>query len=330
MKEDNLTTVSVVIPVYRGAKTLGPLVDEIAAFASPTTTPSGRGFTVAEAILVHDGAVDGSQQVMESLGQRHPFVRLVWLARNFGQHPATLAGASCTTAEWVVTLDEDGDHDPADIGRFLDKALETDAQLVYGLPMNPPSHGPVRNALSALTKRVIVRLLAGNSAVGRFHSFRLIDGEIARSLAAYCGYNVYLDVALSWVVARSAHCPIILRNTSVRSSGYNFYRLFSHFWRLVLTSGTRPLRFVSLMGLASILFGVSFSGYTLWQYFTGNIPIQGYTTLVILLSLFSGAMLFSLGVLAEYLGAALSVAMGRPLYLVVSRPPRNRGSGREQ
>lgn len=324
MNADPCATISVVIPVYRGAKTLGQLVEEIAAYASPTTTPSGRGFVVAEVILVHDGAIDGSQQVMEALGQRHRFVRLVWLARNFGQHPATLAGTSCTTAEWVVTLDEDGDHDPADIGRFLDKALETNAQLVYGLPMNPPSHGGVRNVLSAVTKRFFVRLLAGSSTVERFHSFRLIDGEIARSLAAYCGYNVYLDVALSWVVARSAHCPIVLRNPSARSSGYNFRRLFSHFWRLVLTSGTRPLRFVSLMGLASILFGVSFSGYTLWQYFTGNIPIQGYTSLVILLSLFSGAMLFSIGILAEYLGAALSVAMGRPAYLVVSRPPRRR------
>jgi hypothetical protein len=165
-----------------------------------------------------------------------------------------------------------------------------------------------------------VPLLLGNSAVGRFHSFRLINGEIARSLAAYCGYNVYLDVALSWVVARSTHCPIVLRCGTERASGYNVRRLFSHFWRLVLTSGTRPLRFVSLLGLGAMLFGVSFSGYTLWYYVTGNVPIQGYTTLAILLCLFSGATLFSLGIVAEYLGASLSVAMGRPLYMIVSRP----------
>ena len=318
-------TVSIVIPVYKCEATLAPLVDEISVLTSATSTPHGVRFCVAEVILVHDGAVDDSQRVMESLQQRYPFVRLVWLARNFGQHPATLAGAACTTSEWVVTLDEDGDHDPTDIGRFLDKALETDSQLVYGLPTNPPPHGWLRNALSAVTKRVFVRLLLGNSAVNSFHSYRLINGEIARSLAAYCGYNVYLDVALSWVVARSAHCPIVLRNPSERSSGYSFRRLFSHFWRLVLTSGTRPLRFVSLLGLGAILFGIAFSGYTLWHYCTGSVPIQGYTTLVILLCLFSGAILFSLGIVAEYLGAALSVAMGRPLYMVVSRPLRRRG-----
>jgi undecaprenyl-phosphate 4-deoxy-4-formamido-L-arabinose transferase len=321
MEENHpVESVSIVIPVYKGEATLPPLVDEIATLASPTQTPHGNCFRVAEVVLVHDGAVDDSQRVLESLGQRYSFVRLVWLARNFGQHPATLAGAACTTSEWVVTLDEDGDHDPADIGRFLDKAREAGAQLVYGLPTNPPSHGWLRNLSSAVTKRVFVPLLLGNSAVGRFHSFRLINGEIARSLAAYCGYNVYLDVALSWVVARSTHCPIVLRCGTERASGYNVRRLFSHFWRLVLTSGTRPLRFVSLLGLAAMLFGVSFSGYTLWYYVTGNVPIQGYTTLAILLCLFSGATLFSLGIVAEYLGASLSVAMGRPLYMIVSRP----------
>lgn len=317
-----MPTVSVVIPVYKGEATLTPLVEEIAAISEPTATPGGHAFKVAEVILVHDGAVDGSQQVMESLGDRYSFVRLVWLARNFGQHPATLAGAACSTSEWVVTLDEDGDHDPADIARFLDVAIETGAQLVYGLPTNPPAHGLIRNVLSTVTKRFVVGLLVGRAAVGRFHSFRLINGEIARSLAAYCGYNVYLDVALSWVVARSTHCPIVLRNPCDRSSGYNYRRLFSHFWRLVLTAGTRPLRFVSLLGLSAILFGISFSCYTLWHYFTGSVPIQGYTTLVILLCLFSGATLFSLGIVAEYLGAALSVSMGRPLYMVVSRPLR--------
>ena len=325
----HVETVAIVIPVYKGEATLSRLVEEIVALTEVMTTPRGQQFQVVEVILVHDGAVDGSQVVMEALGERFAFVRLVWLARNFGQHPATLAGAACSTADWVVTLDEDGDHDPAAIGPFLDIAMDTGAQLVYGLPTNPASHGWWRNLLSSVTKRFFVRVLVGNSAVGRFHSYRLIEGEIARSLAAYCGYKVYLDVALSWVVARSAHCPITLRNTTDRSSGYNFSRLCSHFWRLVLTAGTRPLRIVSGLGVAAIVLGTIISSVVLWQYFMGNIPIAGYTSLIIVICFFSGAILFSLGVIAEYLGASLSVAMGRPLYMVVSRPPRV-GRGRRQ
>ena len=159
----------------------------------------------------------------------------------------------------------------------------------------------------------------------RFHSFRLIHGEIARSLAAYCGHNVYLDVALSWVVSYSTHCGVVLRGSVGRkTSGYNYRRLLAHFWRLVLTSGVRPLRLVTLLGLSSIGVAAGTSLYALWAWWHGEIPIHGWASLTILLCFFSGGVLFSLGVIAEYLGATLSVAIGRPLYLVVSRPCRGK------
>src|SRR3954469_15268762 len=87
-----LHEVSLVVPVYQGERTLEALVDEVVALTTPQTTPGGRRFRVSEVLLVHDGAVDGSAQVMKTLAARHPFVRLIWLSRNFGQHPATLAG----------------------------------------------------------------------------------------------------------------------------------------------------------------------------------------------------------------------------------------------
>lgn len=320
MTKESCITVSVVMPVYKGATTLAPLVGEISSLTTPSRTPHGRTFRVDEVIMVDDGAVDDSPTVMQALANRYSFVRLVWLSRNYGQHPATLAGCASSTSDWVVTMDEDGDHNPADIPRFLDVALETSAQLVYALPSNTPGHGRMRNLASSVTKRFLVRLLLRGAAVSRFHSFRLIRGEIARSLAAYCGYKVYLDVALSWVVAKTAYCPVVLRNPLQRSSGYNFRRLSSHFWRLVLTSGTRPLRLVSLLGLSSMLFGLIVSGVVLWNYFAGRIPVAGYTSLIIAICFFSGVVLLSLGVIAEYLGVALSVSMGRPLYLVVSQP----------
>jgi undecaprenyl-phosphate 4-deoxy-4-formamido-L-arabinose transferase len=315
-------SVSVVIPVYQGEHTLDRLVAEIERLTTTQRTPQGYLFRVAEVVLVHDGAIDNSDTVMQALARRWSFVKLVWLARNFGQHPATLAGAASTTSDWVVTMDEDGDHDPTDMGRFLDRALESGAQLVYALPLNAPSHGWLRNALSAMTKRFFIYLFVNNAGtVGRFHSYRMIYGEIARSLAAYCGHNVYLDIALSWVVARSTHCPVQLRGDQRRHSGYNYRRLASHFWRLVLTSGTRPLRLISITGIAGVLAGLLISLIVVWERLHHNIPVQGIATLAILICFFGGATLFSLGVIAEYLGMVLSTAVGKPLYLVVSRPP---------
>ncbi len=321
-REDvNVQTISIVVPVYQGELTLEPLLAEIEPLTRPQSTPGGISFRASEVILVHDGAVDGSDAVMSSLAARLPFVTPIWLSRNFGQHPATLAGMASTNGDWVVTLDEDGQHDPRDIVRLLDVAVEKDAQLVYAQPINEPPHSWVRNRFSILAKWIFKNLL-GHAHIGEFNSFRLMKGEIARGLAAYCGPGVYLDVALSWVVARGSHCPVSLRTERGRPSAYSHRKLARHFWNLVLTSGTGPLRIVAVVGIASVLLGVVVSAYGVWGRLTGRAEVPGWASLLIVVSLFSGLTLFSLGVLAEYLGVAITMALGKPLYLITSRPSR--------
>jgi undecaprenyl-phosphate 4-deoxy-4-formamido-L-arabinose transferase len=314
---DSDLAVSVVVPVYQGEKTLRALIDEIAPFTTTSVTPAGRRFRVVEVVLVHDGARDHSADVMADLSLRSPFVRPIWLSRNFGQHAATFAGMASTVGEWVVTLDEDGQQDPRDIASMLDVALDRGTMLVYAEPRNPPPHGLLRNCASALAKWIFVRVL-GNENLGRFNSLRLVRGEIARGVAAYCGPNVYLDVALAWVVGESAHCPVLLRTERGRPSGYNLRLLLTHFWQLVLTSGTRPLRFIAFTGIGSIVLGAGVSAMVLWQRIQHKIPVQGWTSMIVVLCFIAGAVLLSLGIIAEYLGIAVSMAMGKPPYFIMT------------
>ena len=310
--------ISLVVPVYQGEKTLGALIDEIAPLTSPQTTPQGRRFRVAELLLVHDGGVDDSARVMKQLAAEHAFVRPLWLSRNFGQHPATLAGMASTVSTWVATLDEDGQQDPADVGAMLDTALEARTRLVYARPANPPPHGVLRNSASSFAKWVAVRLLG--VSVGTFNSFRLIEGEVARGVAAYCGANVYLDVALSWVVGSSEYCSVTLREERGRRSGYTLRRLLRHFWQLVLASGTRPLRLISLIGILTVVGSFIFSAVQIYRRLQHEIPIPGWTSTITLMCLLSGLILISLGIVAEYLAFSVGMAMGKPAYLIVSRP----------
>ena len=318
----NVQSISIVVPVYQGELTLEPLLAEIEPLTTAQSTPGGVRFRVSEVILVHDGAIDASDVVMVALAARIPLVTPVWLSRNYGQHAATLAGISSTNGDWVVSLDEDGQHDPRDIVRLLDMAVEKDAQLVYAQPTNEPPHGWVRNVFSAAAKWIFRNFL-GHAHIGEFNSFRLLQGEIARGLAAYCGRGVYLDVALSWVVARAAHCPVALRTERGRSSAYSYRMLAHHFWMLVLTSGTAPLRLVAFIGIASVFLAVGVTAFTVWGKLTGQVEVPGWASLVIVVSLFSGLILFSLGVLAEYLGIASTMALGKPLYMITSRPNRS-------
>lgn len=312
--------VSIVIPVYRGERTLATLLAEIEPLTREQFTPAGSNYRICEVVLVHDCGPDRSDLELERLAQQD-FVRVVWLSRNYGQHAATMAGMASASGDWVVTIDEDGQQDPADIGRLLDVALAGSFRLVYARPANPPPHGWLRNLASRLAKRIAARLL-GNHALVDINSFRLIDGETARTLAAYCGHGVYLDVGLSWLVGRIGTCVVQVREERGRPSGYSLLMLLQHFWNLILTSGTRPLRLITLVGLGSLILACGLSGYAIWgKYFSGDM-VPGWTSLLIVISAFSGLILVSLGVIAEYLAITLGIAMGRPLYVVSSRPAR--------
>jgi glycosyltransferase involved in cell wall biosynthesis len=311
--------ISVVVPVYQGQKTLAGLVEELKPFFSRRTTPDGHPFVVEEVILVHDNGPDDSASVLRALEATYPNVRAVWLSRNFGQHAATLAGMASSRGEWVITMDEDGQHNPASIPDFLDTALREGAQVVYSRPTNEPPHGFLRNTASKATKKIFGTLLSRGTP-STFQSYRLVLGELARSLAAYAGHGVYLDVALTWIARPAAYCDTELRLEGDRESGYSTAKLIAHFWRLVLSSGTRALRVVSLLGIVFALVGAVFALVLLIGRLSGGITAEGWTSTIVLLLVCTGIILFALGIISEYIGIAVNMAMGRPSYVAVQDP----------
>lgn len=311
-------SVAVVVPVYRGEHTLPALLEELASLTSIQRTETGTAFRVTEVVLVHDAGPDRSDAVIRELAHAYDFIRPVWLARNFGTHAATLAGMASTTSDWIVTMDEDGQHDPQAIGDMLDTALSTRSELVYALPTNRPFHSAFRNVTSRVA-HWLARVISGGD-LRHFHSYRFVLGEVGRGLASRCGESVYLDVALTWVIGRSATVPVAMRRERERPSGFSTRGLVAHFWRMVLSSGTRPLRLITLFGA---LLSIIAAGLTIWivvEKIMGNVPVKGWASLTVIMLVTSGATLFSLGILAEYLGVAAKASMGKPLYLIVSDP----------
>ena len=312
-------SVSVVIPVYSGAATLPGLIQEIATLTERTQTPQGRDFRVDEVLLVWDRGPGGSDDVIRMLEREYPWVRPVWLSRNYGQHAATLAGMTSSGGEWIITLDEDGQMDPAFIGAMLDTAYDQQAQLVYGKPTNPPPHGALRNAGSKVAKWFFVKFLADQD-FEEFNSYRLVLGEVGRSVAAYTGTGVYLDVALSWVVADVATCPVTMRQEGRPRGGYNYSRLFSHFGRLVVSSGTKPLVFVTGVGIAFVILGAIAAIWVAYNALVSSLAVNGWASMFVALMIVGGAVMMSLGIIAQYIGASTNMSLGKPLYVVVRDP----------
>lgn len=317
---DRPISVSIVIPVYNGEATLGQVIDEISGLTTVQRTQGGLAYVVDSVVLAWDHGPDASDEIIRELAAKHSWIRPVWLSRNFGQHPATCAGILATGSDWVVTMDEDGQHDPAYIASMLDRAYETRSQLVYANPSNRPPHGFARNAMSRLAKRIFTWLI-GNAAVGvDFHSYRLMAGGVGRVVAASIGPGVYLDVALAWVVPTVTSADIPMRTEGRPATTYTPRRLASHFWRLVLSSGTKPLRVVSGIGVISAFLGFALGVYYVVRKATGGVQVDGWTTVMVGGLVGGGLILLSLGVIAEYIGMIAARSMGRASYLVVNDP----------
>jgi len=306
-------TCSVVVPVYAAGAALRTMVEELLRVAAGFEVAPTVSLQLDEVVLVVDNPQlsSGDRADVRALEELDGRVRTMWLTRNFGQHAATVAGIVSTNGDWVVTMDEDGQHDPAQIPRMLLTAAAESASLVYASPTNPPPHGLARNVASR-TAKAIFRALSG--ADQGFHSYRLMEGSIARSACAYIGESVYLDVAIRWSCGEPAACPMEMRAESAPSS-YRTRRLLSHFWRMVLSTGTRPLRLIAFGGVGVAVAGVIVAAIVAERRLSGSFPAPGWTSVMVALLILSGGLFVTLAVVAEYVGFAVRNAMGKPLYV---------------
>lgn len=322
MGREFLHTLSLVVPVYKGEQVLEPLINEIVSLYGDLEltheSEAGNKFSLKEIVLVHDNGPDDSALVMRHLQAKFKNVKCVWLSRNYGQHAATLAGISETVGDWIVTLDEDGQQDPKYIPRFLDQAIRTNSQIVYAQPTNKAPHGFVRNGLSRFAKWVS-KLMLASANFEKFNSYRLILGEPARALSAYGGTEIYLDAGLIWVTSSATTCDVELRSED-RPSGYSMRSLLSHFGRLVVTAGARPLRIIALLGLFVAAAGFAMTTYVIWMKAVTGVTASGWASVIVAVLVTSGLTMLSLGVISEFLGATVRSTMGKPLFLKVGDP----------
>lgn len=295
--------ISVVIPVYRGAGTLEPLVKRLGH-----VLPGISGDY--EVILVNDGSPDNSWEIIQELSRDCPWVRGVRLMRNYGQHNATLCGLRLARYEITVTMDQDLQHLPEDIPLLLAK-LDEGYDVVYGAPRKLPQ-GFLRNALTANIKRLLAYTMNVPS-VKNISSFRALRTGLRKAFDAFQSPSLILDVLLSWGTARFAYVYVDI--APAEGSNYHFSSLVRVALLILTGYSTAPLRLASWIGFAMTLFGLAVFIYVLVIYFTAG-SLAGFPFLASIIALFSGAQLFTLGIIGEYLARMFDRSMDRPPYVI--------------
>lgn len=305
-------TLSIVVPVYNGALSLTPLVEQLHDVL-PTVSAA------FEIILVEDDGRDHSWDVIQGLAARYPQVRGFRLMRNYGQHSALLCGVRAAKHEIIVTMDDDLQHPPSEIVKLLAK-IDEGCDVVYGKPAQE-KHNLFRRLASQVTKLVLQNAMGAETArsISAFRAFRT---PLRDAFANYNAPNVNLDVLLTWGTTRFAAVPVRHEPRTLGKSNYTFRKLMTHSINMVTGFSTVPLQLASMLGFAMVAFGGLVLIYVLVRYLLENQAPAGFPFLASIVTIFSGAQLFAIGIIGEYLARMHMRSMNRPAYTVrESTPP---------
>ena len=296
--------ISFVIPVYNGAAMVDRLHQRL--------LPVAKSFGKYEMLFVDDGSTDGSYAELLKIQTKDANVSAIQLSRNFGQHNATLAGFSCSNGDIVVTLDQDLQNPPEEIPRLVAK-LNEGYDVVYGLA-EARAHNSFRNATSDFSKWISRKILT-TALNGNFSSFRALRKWVVDETVKYRSSYTYIDGLISWTTTNVG--GLTVRNDrSEFESHYTFFRLVNHGLNLLVNFSIKPLQFASLFGLFSAFIGLIGSAIVIFDKIVYGVPVQGWTSLMVVLLVVGGVQTAFLGLIGEYTGRILMNSNSTPKFII--------------
>jgi len=294
---------SIIIPVYNGAHSIGALVDALQALAVP------GGY---EIVLVNDGSPDDSLAVCDGLvAHAHVPMTLVDLARNFGEHNAVMAGLREAHGAHVITMDDDLQNPPTEVLRLLEHAQRTGADVVYARPAEK-HHAGWRNLGSRFTNRVADFVLDKPKGL-YLSSFRCISAFAVQQAVSYEGPFPYVDGLLLQITQRVDSLTVEHLPRAHGRSNYTLRRLVRLWLNMFVNFSVMPLRLSTFTGIGLSILGLAGAIWAATSALFFEKTPPGWASLTVAVMLLSGVQLLILGLVGEYLGR---------LYLTVNRRPQ--------
>ena len=266
-----------------------------------------------ELILVDDGSSDATWEVIEALAQGRDWIKGVRLMRNYGQHNALLCGIRRARYELILTMDDDLQHPPEEIPKLL-KQLGPETDVVYGTPA-VEQHGLWRDIATQVTKFALQSAM-GAPIARKAGAFRVFRTQLRDAFATYDAPYVSVDVLLTWATTRFDAVKVRHQPRAIGASNYTFRKLVVHALNMLTGFSTWPLRLASMIGFFFTLVGTLALFYVIGRFLITGGSVPGFPFLASMIAIFSGAQLFALGIMGEYLGRMHARSMQQPTYTV--------------
>ena len=293
---------SIVVPVYRGAATVGRLVEALSDLH-----PAGG----LEIILVNDGSPDNSAEVIKAL---LPTVRVpvtyIEHARNYGEHNAVMTGLRHVRGDYIITMDDDLQNPPEEVVRLYDHARLGGWDVVY-TRYAEKRHAGWRNLGSRFANAVADRLLDKPKGL-YLSSFRCMSAFVVRAVTRYGGPYPYVDGLVMQVTQHIDSIEVLHLPRMEGRSNYTLTRLVRLWLNLATSFSLAPLRVAIYAGLAMSIAGAIGAVATIAEALITRATPSGWASTMTVLLLVGGVQSMILGVLGEYVGRTFLSANGKP------------------
>lgn len=297
---------SVVIPVYNGASTIGRLVNDLDKELSSRYD--------LDIVLVNDGSpADNSAEVCRAIAENNPCVKFLDLSRNFGEHNAVMAGFNYCTGDGVVVIDDDFQNPPSEIVKLVDK-LNEGYDVVFSR-YERKKHNVLRN-LGSKFNNLVASILINKPFDLYLSSFKVINRFLVDELVKYTGPYPYID-GLILRISRNYTTVLVRHDTRMEGrSGYTLRKLVSLWLNMFTNFSILPLRMAVVTGCLLALAGMVVAAFSFIERLRRSDLPPGWASLMISILVVSGVQLVAIGMVGEYLGRMFMKDNGNPQFVV--------------
>lgn len=296
-----MVELSVVVPVYNSEACLGELHRQVSEVLR------GKSY---ELILVDDRSTDNSWHVIKGLCQADPAASGINLRKNAGQDNAILCGLRRARGEFVVIMDDDLQHSPYDIPSLYERCITGELDVCYArFPIN--KHAWWKRAGSWLNGKLAEIVIAKPKHL-YLSPFKIVRKEIVAEVIKYTGAFPYVDGLILNITHALGEVDAVHNERFRGKSNFGLAKSMLVFMRVATGFSVWPLRFSACVGMVCSACGFALASFYLLQYAFCDRAVEGWVTLVILQLLIGGVLLFSIGLVGEYLGRLYLNCNGKP------------------